>query len=145
MTSPHPLLVLLQTLSAELPLSQAKVEAQLGSSLQAQASQNNPAFLLLEGGSCLQGRVERVELRLPNQHTHRLDGLLILHIAPAAGLSLNTLLEELGELYTLVVPHPRQPATAPLIYQFAQSWGTLRVGVSRDTEALQLLVMDVNR
>lgn len=141
-----PLLQLVQRLTAALPLTQARVESQLQVTLMPMPLQNNPAFLLLEAGRCFHDLIDRVELRLPNQNTHRLDGLLVLTIAPGAEVSFADITRAFGSLYSLLVPHPRQPPDAPLTYRFTLAWGELRVGFSREgAERLKTLVLDVNR
>jgi len=140
------LLQLVQALTSALPLTQARVESQLEVVLKPLPLQNNPAFTLLEGGHCFHDQIHRVELRLPNQNTHRLDGLLILSIAPTVEVSFSEVTQAFGAIYSLLMPHPRQPADAPMTYRFALAWGELRVGFSRDgADRLKTLVLDVNR
>lgn len=146
MSTPHPLLTLLETLTNSLPLTQEKVSSALGTSLRPASLQNNPFFQLLEGGACYQGMISRVDLRLPNGKHPGSAPMLVLEVAPGTGLRRQECFEAFGEIHELRIPTPRQPAGSPMLFVFSQGWGTLKLGLTDDAaEEVVTILMDTSR
>ena len=137
------LVAVVRDLTGRHPFRVEAVAKTLGHWLRENAERSTEYFLVYESKDPAHELFTQVELRVPRDPSSKQGGLLILGVNPALCVGRNAVLERFGRQPELVVPSPREPASAPLYLKYALAWGSLSFGFPRSgRECLTDVVLD---
>jgi hypothetical protein len=136
-------LAVVRDLTGHHPFRLESVSKTLGHWLRENPGRSTEYFLVYESKDPTHDLFTEVELRVPRDPGSKQGGLLILTVNPAVCVGREAVLERFGRQPELVVPTPREPATAPLHLKYSMAWGTVSFGFPRQgRECLTDVVLD---
>lgn len=97
---------IIQDIISKKPNSLSAVEVLLFAKLDKDSEISNPYYTIYEGGKS--NAFEKVELRLPNEHTEKKECRLIFEILPNPAFTKQKIMEQYKPLYPIIFvpPHP---------------------------------------
>jgi hypothetical protein len=140
------ILALISTLAASRPFKPEAVNRLMETSLSPESSVSNEYFMVYRARDTAKAPLQNVELRVPTSKSSRKDGLLLFEIDPSTCVTQDEAQRYFGASPALSVPTPRQPPDSPIYLNYSQSWGSLRLGFSRNDKAcLVSVVLDADK
>ena len=143
-----PLFAILDELRDSPSVREEWLEHRLGVSVAERSTESTEYFRVLHGQQSTQvPGISAVELRVPIAQSATSGPMLVLHIdASVRCVSLDEIQKHYGARPALQVPTPRQPASAPIEYEYRFAWGRMSFGISRGTtECLTRVVVDYTK
>lgn len=143
---PHPLLKLVESLAKARPFSAEQVSKLTGVNLQPTNGQENPFFDFYAGGPSPDGQLTHVEVRVPNAQGNRIDGKVILIVAPSAQLPARLVRDFYGHPWNFSVPRVEADVKQAHGLMWRFQWGMVRCGYKPDEgDRVSSLILDADR
>lgn len=145
-TTSHPLLSLVEALARARPFSVDAVSRLTGVSLTPTGENENHLFTFYAGGPSPDGLLTAVDLRIPNGQGNRIDGKVILIVAPTAQLSARQVRDHYGHPWNFSVPRVEAEVKQAYGLMWRFQWGLLRCGYKpEENDRVSSLILDADR